>query len=428
MTLRTMLTGVSGLRAESQALGVVGDNIANINTMGFKRQRAVFAEAMAKSGGSGPEAGSGVTFAGSQQVFSQGSLSNTGISTDCAISGEGFFVVEGNVSGMAGRFYTRAGQFEISGGGALVNPDGLKVQGRLVGSDGSLAAGVTDLTVRAGGLPAQATSAVEVTANLDAQEMVKIVPWDADAPAITGNFATTIMVYDSLGNAHALEIHFRKTESGRWEFHAVVSGSEVNPVVEGNQEVGTGSLVFNEDGTLQSVEKSDPTISVDFAGATAGQAIDLGLGTPTTDGGAGLDGVTQFSSDSGTSSISQDGYAAGALSGISVGSDGMVEGIYTNGQKSPIGQLSIAKFRANEALARGGANLWVETPDSGAAVLGNAGSGGRGAITAGALETSNIDLGEEMVEMIRFQRAYSASSKTMQAADELLSSLLMMKR
>jgi flagellar hook protein FlgE len=199
-------------------------------------------------------------------------------------------------------------------------------------------------------------------------------------------------------------------------------------VVEGNQEVGTGSLVFNEDGTLQSIDKTDPTISVDFAGATAGQAIDLGLGTPTTDGGMGLDGVTQFASLKNTSSITQDGYPAGALSGISIGSDGTVEGLYTNGEKSPIGQLAIAKFRANEALARGGSNLWVETPDSGSAVLGAAGSGGRGSLTSGALETSNIDLGEEMVEMIRFQRAYSASSKTIQAADELLSSLLMMKR
>jgi flagellar hook protein FlgE len=428
MALNTLLTGVSGLQAESSAMSVVGDNIANANTTGFKSQRSVFQDALAQSGGGGSAEGIGVQFGSSQQVFTQGSLVNTGVSTDVAISGEGFFVVDGSINGMTGRFYTRAGELSVNSQGELVNATGMSVLGRVTQSDGTLAAGASPLTVPAGAIPAQATGSVAVTANLDARASASAEGFDPNAVVLQGSVTSTTLVYDSMGKAHPLEIHFVKTEDGHWEYHAVVSGQDVTPVEPGMKEVGNGSLSFNSDGSLQTVSKGNPAISVTFTGMVAAQPIDVGFGSATADGGSGKDGVTQYASNGNTSSISQDGYAPGSLSGIKITDEGDVEGTYTNGESRSVGQLSIAKFRNSEGLARAGDNMWMATNESGDAVLGSAGSGGRGALTSGALESSNIDMGEEFVAMIQHQRAYSANSKTIQTADDMLSSLMMLKR
>jgi flagellar hook protein FlgE len=269
---------------------------------------------------------------------------------------------------------------------------------------------------------------MEITANLDANAIVPTAPWDPQNPASTASFSTSMTVYDSLGNAHDLNVYFRKTAANTLDYHVLVSGSDVVPPAPGtNVEVGSGALNFTTDGALDS-EAVGAAITVDFAGATGGQAITLDFGQSIAEGGTGLGGTTQFGAPSSVSSQSQDGYASGDFAGIAVDGTGLVQGLYTNGEKVAAGQLAVAKFRANTRLARAGQNLWIETRDSGTAALGTASSGGRGAISASALETSNVDLAEQFVGLIQHQRSFSANSKTITTADEMLQELINIKR
>lgn len=438
MVLRAMYSGVSGLRAEGEALGVVGDNIANVNTVGFKSQRAVFQDVLGRSilaGTASALPGGGVRVGSIQQMFTQGSITNTGVSTDIALNGDGFFVVNGTVDGISGNFYTRAGQMTIDRDGYLVNPSGLQVQGYAANADGTLQAAVSSLQVPTSSLAPKTTENVSMTMNLDASldpgraPILDPVtnPWDAQNPSATSNFSSSITVYDSLGNQHTLDVYFRKTAANTWDYFALTSGADLNPPVAGNAQVGSGSLAFTTDGALNSVT-TGTAISVSFAGATAAQAISLDFGTSIAAGGTGLDGTTQFSSASAVSAQAQDGYASGEFSGVAIDGTGLVQGLYTNGQKIAIGQLAVAKFRSNDGLGRAGQNLWIETRDSGTAALGGASSGGRGAVSAGALESSNVDLAEEFVGLIQHQRSFSANSKTITTADEMLQELINIKR
>jgi len=430
MVLRAMYSGVSGLRAEGEALGVVGDNIANVNTVGFKQQRAVFEDVLGHSilaGQSTALPGSGVRVGDIQQLFNQGSLSNTGVSTDLALNGDGFFVVKGAVDGLAGNFFTRAGQFTIDKSGFLVNTNHLEVQGYAANADGSFQAALSSIKAPTSALSPHATENIVVTANLDSSEALVTAPWDDQNPSATSNFSTTLTTYDTLGNAHTLDVYFRKTADNAWDYHVLAQGAELSTPVTGNSEVGSGAMTFTTDGALDTVT-TGTAVSVDWAGATAGQAVTLDFGTPIAAGGTGLDGTTQFAAKSNVSSQSQDGYASGDFSGVSVDGQGVVEGLYTNGQKLAIGQLAIAKFRSNDGLGRAGQNLWIDTRDSGPAAMGSAGSGGRGALSAGALESSNVDLAEEFVGLIQHQRSFSANSKTITTADEMLQELINIKR
>jgi len=425
MTVRGLNIGVSGLRAEGEALGVVGDNIANLSTTGFKRQRSQFEDLVNRSG-SGEGSGAGVRNAGTQQIFTQGALSQTGVATDLALNGSGFFMVTGSVNGVTGAFYSRAGQFRADSQGNLVDASGMKLMGRTAKPDGTLSASVAPINIPVGEIPAHRTEAIEVAANLDSSDAVPALPWDLANASDTANYSTSIQIFDSLGAAHELTLYFNKTTDNQWDYHAVANGAELSSLVPEPVEVGSGSLYFTTDGALDQVSESSP-ITIDFLGATPSQTISLNFGSQVVNGGSGLDGTTQFSMPSGVSSSSQDGYASGALSGIAVLGDGTVEGQYTNGERLTVAQLVIASFRSEDGLARAGNNLWVETQASGAATLGQAGSGGRGGISAGALENSNVDLAQEMVDMIQHQRAYSANSKVIQTADEMLSSLMQLK-
>jgi flagellar hook protein FlgE len=430
MVLSAMNSGVSGLRAEGEAIGVVGDNIANVNTVGFKSQRVIFQDVLGHSilaGTSSALPGSGVRVGDIQQLFTQGSLSNTGVSTDLALSGDGFFTVKGAVDGLQGNFYTRAGQFVINADGFMVNPQGLEVQGYAANPDGTFQASISSMKVPTSALPAHATESATISANLDASEAVPTLAFDPADPANTSNFSSTLTVYDSLGAAHTLDVYFAKTAAGAWDWHALTSGDDLNPPQPGvNVQVGTGSMTFTTDGALDTVTGN--TATMDFAGATAGQIVTLNFGSPIAGGGTGLDGTTQFSSPSNVSSQSQDGYASGDFSGVAVDGQGIVTGLYTNGQQLAIGQLAIAKFRSNDGLGRAGQNLWIETRESGSVAFGTASSGGRGAVSAGALESSNVDLAEEFVGLIQHQRSFSANSKTITTADEMLQELINIKR
>ena len=431
MVLRALYSGVSGLRAEGEAIGVVGDNIANVNTVGFKTQRAVFQDVLGHSilaGTSSALPGSGVRVGDVQQLFTQGSLANTGVSTDIALNGDGFLVVAGTVDGITGNFYTRAGQLTIDADGFLVNPQNLNVQGYISNPNGTLQAAVSDLRVPTASLSPFATSEITITANLDSTAEVPVAAFDLTDPSGTSNASTSITVFDSLGAARTLDVYFRKTAANTYDYFVLANGDDLAGGTPGAfTQLSTGTLAFNTDGALDTA--TTPDISVDFAGgATAAQTITMNFGTDIASGGTGLDGTTQFASATAVSSQSQDGYASGEFSGLAIDGTGLVQGLYTNGQKIAIGQLAVAKFRSNDGLGRAGQNLWIETRESGTAALGAAGAGGRASVSAGALESSNVDLGEEFVGLIQHQRSFSANSRTITTADEMLQELINIKR
>jgi flagellar hook protein FlgE len=424
--LKAMYAGVSGLYAEGQALGVVGDNVANANTIGFKASRALFEDVL--GGVAGANVGGGVRMTRAQQIFAQGTIVNTGQPTDLALTGDGFFVVKGIANGLEGQFYTRAGQTTMDSDGYLVNPQGLRLQGYLANADGTFQASLSDIQFPTAPLAPNATSSFELDANLDADATVPTAPWDPNDPAGTSNFSTSTTVYDSLGNAHTVDVYFRKTATGSWDYHALVDGGEVTGGTPGvPEEIATGTLTFNTDGALQTNTLSAGG-TADFLGATPGQALTFDFGTPIASGGTGTDGITQYGSPSNVAFQSQDGYSSGSLSGVTVDGNGVVSGIYSNGETIPFAQLGIAKFTANDGLGRAGQNLWIETPKSGEAVIGTAGAGGRASVVAGALEQSNVDIATQFVELIAHQRAFQANSKTITTADEMLQEITNLKR
>jgi flagellar hook protein FlgE len=231
----------------------------------------------------------------------------------------------------------------------------------------------------------------------------------------------SMTVYDSLGGSHQVGVYFVNNGNGTWQYHELANGSEVQGGTAGqNVEIGSGTLTFAANGGLTSIATTTPT-TVTFDGAQP-QTIALNLGTPSTTGG--LNGVTQFNSVSAVSSQSADGYSSGSLSGVQIGADGTVSGVYSNGQTVAVGQLAIATFGNNNGLSPTSGSLWAATQTSGAAALGAAGSGGRGSLVSGSLEESNVDIATQFVNLIADQRGFEASSKTITTADQMLQDLM----
>jgi len=401
--LDAMYSGVSGLTAESDALDVIGNNLANTNTIGFKESRAVFENVLGAAVGSEGTIGAGVRMSTAQQIFAEGSLDNTGNATDVALSGDGFFMVNGSVSGVNGTFYTRAGETSLNANGTLVNPDGLAFQGYAATSTGGFSTAVSDITVNTAALSPKTTTTLTVTANLNSSSTPPALPWDPQNPVNTSNFSTSMQVYDSLGDAHTVSVYYQNTGTGTWTYHVLANGSEVQGGTPGqNTEIATGNLAFNSNGSLQS--------------------------NTVTAGGTGLDGITQFGSTNTITAQSQDGYASGALSSISIDDSGVVSGVYTNGQTIAIAQMAVAKFQNDQGLGQAGQNCWTATRDSGQAAVGAAGSGGRAAIVSGSLEESNVDIATQFTDLIAHQRGFEANSKTITTADQMLQDVLAMKQ
>ena len=424
--LNAMYSGVSGLSAESDALGIVGDNVSNSNTVGFKRSRAQFENQL--GGAVGSAVGAGVRLARTQQIFAQGTLQTTGQATDLALSGDGFFVVRGNVAGSKGDFYTRDGQLTVRNDGTLVNGGGMAVQGYKANADGSYASSLGDVSLPNAALPPRASSKMMITANMDAGSVPPAAPWDPQNPGATSNLSTSMTTYDSLGKAHSVDVYFRNTGAGQWEYHALAKGAEVTGGTPGqNTEIATGTMSYTTAGALQSVTPGAGG-TVSFVDATPSQPLALDFGKSIAAGGTGLEGSTQFGSPSAISGQSQDGFTSGDLSGVKVDGDGVVSGVYSNGQTVAAGKLAIAKFRANEGLAKAGQNLWAASKESGDAAVGTVGSGGRGSIVSGALEQSNVDIATQFVDLITHQRAFQANSKVITTADQMLQELMTIKQ
>ena len=440
---KTLYTGVTGMAAHGTALSVVGDNIANINTTGYKAERTVFADLLGRSMMMTNQSGSGVKITDIRRTFSQGTLLTTDSPTDLAINGKGFFIVKGMMGGTNSNYFTRAGQFTLDKDGNMVNPQGFVAQGYLVTANGDIDNQLTDLTIANSVLPPNATEAITISANLDSTADVDPggAAFDSTQPGTTSNFSTAITVYDSLGNAHRVDIYFRKVQdadtsvpqNAQWEYHALVDGGELTGGTAGTSvEVSTGVLEFTSDGWLQSETE---TLAWDSAGGTtptfvgaSGQAIAFDFGDSIAEGFTGQSGSTNYASSSTIRSQEQDGYSTGELAGVGIESNGNVMAVYSNGEQRLVAQMAIATFEAEEELIRAGDNMWAANTASGDARIGAAATGSAGAITSGALEQSTVDLAGEFVNMIAYQRGFQANSRTVSTADQLYQEVVNLKR
>ncbi len=429
--ITNLYQGVSGLNTNSTRMEVVGNNIANVNTVGFKAGRVHFSEILGRTvlGASGAgQIGAGAQVDGVEQVFSQGAFAATGQATDLAIAGEGFFMVNGAQGGTDGTFFTRAGQFRMDNEGFITTPGGLKLQGFTAGSNGEVGSKLGDLKVPTDPIPPKGTGSVDMKVGLDSTTEVRAEDevFSLDDPTSTSDFTSTVTVFDNQGNAHQVDVHFRKTADNQWTWHAVAPSDEVGGGDTQFTEIGTGTLTFDESGNLQT--ETGGSLSATF-GAAGSQTIALDFGTSIDEGGDGSGASNQFSeSGNQTIALEQDGRASGVLQGIRVDTDGTIIGAYSNGEELAVGRVATARFAAPTALNNAGGNLFTATGASGQPVIGEPGVGGQGSIMGGALEQSNVDLASEFVSMITAQRGFQANARTITTADELYAETVNLKR
>jgi len=421
----SLYIGISGLQAHGEAISVVGDNIANASTVGYKRNRAGFADMLGGELNS-QRMGGGVRLAGTQTMWEQGTVTQTGNGLDLAIRGGGLFMVQGNHGGQTGQFYTRDGRFHLDNTGFVTNPEGLKLQGYTIDATGTRALAPGDLQLGARQSPPVPTANSAMTLNLDANAPIQ-PPWDPANPNTTSNYATSETVYDSLGAAHHVDVYFRSQGAGVWEFHAMVDGADLTGGTPGTlTEIASGTLTFNAAGALQ--QQVVNASSADFVNANPGQVIDFTFGDDIASGGTGLAGSTQFAGASAVTSLDIDGRSSGKLTDIQIATDGTITGVFDNGDKIALAQIALADFANEEGLTRLGDGLVAETAASGKPLIDVPGTGARGALSSGALEASNVDLGNELVTLIAYQRAFQANAKTVTTADEMMSDVNNLKR
>ena len=378
---------LSGLRAVTEELDVISQNIANVNTAGYKASRAEFA---ALYGGGQP---SGVEVNNVSQNFEKdGNVVSSGRTLDLAISGSGFFVLKDNGQNV----YTRAGMFQKNSDNYIVNASGQKLQGYGVNDDHQLLSGaMTDLQVSSASIPAKASTKVDFVANLKADASTISSTFDP-TDATSYNYSQSGSVYDSLGVEHTLTQYFVKTGTNSWDAHYYVDGASVQ----------TQALTFNSDGTL----------------ATPASAVSLSL-TP-----AGADPMTvsvnvsdmsQYASDFSVTRNQSDGYTAGDMTGVQIESDGSLMAVYSNGQSLLQGQVVMANFANPTGLRQGDNTTWYQTFSSGQATIGAPGSGSLGSLSSGSYEGSNVDLSSELVSLMTSQRNYQANAKSISATDKM---------
>jgi flagellar hook protein FlgE len=396
---------LSGLDASSTALSVIADNLANENTVGFKSQAAqfqdLFYQQFGTSGSGDPiQQGIGVSVAATTSDLTQGSIQSTGVPTDAAIQGAGYFVV--NKGGTTE--YTRAGNFTLSDTGALLTADGASVMGYaavngVVAGGGALSAlQITSGTTN----PPRASTNVSTNLNLDA------------GTAVNGSFSTPVSVFDSLGATHVLTFNFTKTASNTWSYNITIPAADVGaaglPV-----SLNTGSLTFDGNGQMTA-----PAANV--AGITATGLAD-GASNMTFNwnlfGANGKGMVTQVAGASSTSSTQQDGMAIGGLQSYTISANGTISGTFSNGETGQLGQIAVASFTNEQGLVRDGSNLYVTSPASGEPAVGVPGTNGRGTIAGGSLESSNVDIATQFAALIVAERGYQANAKALTTFDEV---------
>ena len=462
--MRSLYSGVSGLQNHQTRMDVIGNNISNVNTTGFKRGRVNFQDMISQQvagaakpteelGGVNPkDVGLGMTISTIEQVFTQGNLQSTGVGTDVAIQGNGFFIVKNGDES----FYTRNGVFGLDRDGTLVNPaNGMRVQGWMARDlNGEqivqTAATPTDLVIPVGSKdPAKATENVLFACNLN-KNTPEILEGASASDVAKGTWNTEQKIYDSFGNEHLLSINFTKVPGVANSWQATVNVDADNADFTQTR-IGLGTtdgvqntfiVNFDNYGQLSSVTDSAGNISnetgeivlqssftvadasADENGTPARQSFNINLGTI----GSMKNTITQSASKSTTKAYSQDGYTLGYLDNYKIDSSGTITGVYSNGTNRVIGQIALATFSNDRGLEKAGDNTYVETNNSGQANIGESGVAGKGSLLAGALEMSNVDLSEQMTDMIVTQRGFQANSKTIQTADTLLETVLGLKR
>jgi len=462
--MRSLYSGVSGMQNHQTRLDVIGNNVANVNTIGFKYGRVNFQDMISQQlsgaakpttevGGINPkEVGLGVMIASIDTIFRQGNLQSTGNSTDIAIQGNGFFVLKDGEQ----TFYSRAGAFGIDRDGTLVNPaDGLRVQGwmarELNGESIINTAGNTeDLIIPVGSKdPAKATENVNFACNLN-KNTPEILEGATPADIAKGTWATEFKIYDSFGNTHNLAVSFTRVQGNPNQWQATVAVDPENADFTQTR-VGLGTtdgtentflVNFDNQGTLLSVTDSAgnvtnpegeiilqtsfsvPESNPDEAGNPLRQTLNINLGTI----GSQKNTITQSSSESSTKAFYQDGYTMGYLDNFKIDQSGVITGVYSNGTNRPIGQIALASFTSQGGLEKAGNNTYVQSNNSGLPNIGTSGVAGKGKLLAGTLEMSNVDLTEQFTDMIVTQRGFQANSKSIQTADTLLDTVLSLKR
>jgi flagellar hook protein FlgE len=421
-----MFASVSGLDTASTAISVIGDNIANVSTPGFKERRAEFADvlgqAISTSGGFS-QTGSGSSVANISQIFSQGSFESTGRATDLAIEGQGFFIMDD----AGGRSYSRAGMFTFDTVGLLTDSGGRRVQGFSIDPVTQQPTGqLGDLQITTSVAPPRLTTTAQLSVNLDANELAIAGGFDPSDPFGSSNFSIPITLNDSLGNSNPSTIFLTKTAPNQWDWNAALptANTTLPPALPTDQFVvqGSGTLTFDSGGVLQGATGSPVTF--EFAGGSApSQSIVLDFG-PIGSPGA-QNATTQFAGNpSGINSVSQDGFGPGTLQSLSIDTAGIFTASFSNGETRPIGQVALATFPAAEGLNAIGSNSFVETRNSGQPLIGGPQSGQFGAIKSSRIEQSNVDLAAQFIRLILNQRAFQANTRTVSTTNELLANLV----
>jgi len=401
-------TSLSGIRAASSDLNIIGNNIANASTTGFKGSRAEFADVYAASiyGAPGTAIGQGVRLAEAAQQFGQGNIAYTGNSLDMAINGKGFFMLSDS---SGANTYTRAGNFSLDRNGYVVNGEGLFLNARQADQNGAITGGIGPIQLDTTYAAPRPTSALSANINFDARAPETDSSWAliGGVPDPAGyNSSTSTSVYDSLGNPHTITLYYSKTATAnQWTVRTMIDGAVQD----------TSTVTFNTDGSYNSASPNDP-ISLTWSpsgGATPNQAITINLSNST-----------QYGSDFAVNSLVQDGYTTGQVLGVDIDEEGMIFARYTNGQSRTIGQVVLANFANEQGLQPIGDTAWAESFASGPPVVSEPGTAGLGLVQSGALEESNVDLTEQLVKMIAAQRNFQANAQAIQTEDTVTQTII----
>ena len=396
---------LSGLNAASADLGVTANNVANVNTTGFKGSRAQFAEvfAVGTQSVSSSASGSGVRISAIAQQFTQGNIDFTDNALDLAIGGEGFFVISDD----GARSYTRAGAFGVDNQGYVVNAQGARLQAYPYAGSGLFNTGTPqDLQLQIGANPPAETTRADLGINLPANAPIPANPVFDPLDPSSFNHTTSVTVYDSLGAAHTATVYFIKDAApNTWNTQVEIEGTPV---------AGAAPIVFNPDGSLNTPAGGLMPLGAYNPGTGANDiTMSLNFGT-----------ATQYGSNFGVNSLSQDGYTTGRLTGVSVDTEGVVFARFTNGQSTSLGKLALANFVNPQGLQQLGDTTWGESFQSGDALLGEAGTASFGNIQSGALESSNVDLTAQLVQMITSQRNFQANAQMISTADTITQTVI----
>ncbi len=420
-----LFAGVSGINSNGNAMNIIGDNIANANTVGFKSSRAIFFDLVSAEIG-GTQVGLGSRLDSSNRVFAQGGVETTNSATDLAIQGNGLFILK---DAQGGTFYSRAGEFSIDKNGNLTNPAGLLVQGIKIDDNLNPTSGLSNILLNQLVISPKETGTIALAANLDAGSTIPTAAIPADVAGTSdnagnwfagANFSTVVTTYDSLGQGHDLTYLFRKTgTANQWEYRVLANGGDISGGTAGElQQINAagGLLAFNPDGTLDTATSNISAIGpVTWSNGANAQTIASANSTFT--------GTTQFALPSAVSLINQDGSQSGILKGITISNDGVVTGHFSSGGTQPLFRIALAGFGDAQRLQHVGNSLFIESPESGPALVGNPGDQSFGSILSGSLELSTVDLATEFVKMVTTQRGFQASSRTITVTNTLMEEL-----